>query len=515
MTDDRSADAAGTADAAAIADRHRRAIEDHVRVEPERFYVDGEWVESEGSETYTSTDPATGQALLTVPLATAADVDRAVRAARAAFESDWRDRSPADRQAVVDAIRETVADNRERLATLESLDTGKTIAEARGDVDGVVEDLQYFASVARGFEGRTVPTSPDKRITTTREPYGVAGLVVPWNFPLGIATWKLAPALAAGNGVVVKPAEATPLSTLELVRLLDDRDAVPDGLINVVTGRGSVAGHALTTHPDVPKVSFTGSTETGRTVMRDAAEQITELTLELGGKNPLVVFPDADVDRAASVATMASFNNAGENCTATSRLFVHADVAGAFCDALVAETEALTVGDPLSEATDVGPKVGRAERDETLAYLEDARESGATVLTGGGVPDEEALSAGAFVSPTVLTGLDDDHPVACEEIFGPVTLVSEWRDYDEMVDRVNDSPFGLSAGIFASDVDDVHRTARDLETGTIWVNQYLDFTPGLPFGGYGQSGIGRETAQETLEQYTRTKAVDVAVDPGE
>jgi aldehyde dehydrogenase (NAD+) len=450
-----------------------------------------------------------------VPLATEADVDRAVRAARDAFESDWRDRSPADRQAVLDTIRETVADNRERLATLESLDTGKTIAEARGDVDGVVDDLQYFASVVRALEGRTVPTAPDKRIATVREPYGVAGLIVPWNFPLGIAAWKFAPALAAGNAVVVKPAEPTPLSMLELVRLLDDRDAVPEGVINVVTGRGKVAGHALTTHPDVRKVSFTGSTATGRAVMRDAAEQITDLTLELGGKNPLIVFPDADVDRAASVATTASFNNAGENCTATSRLFVHEDVAGPFRDALVAETESLTVGDPLSAATDVGPKVGRSHREETLSYLSAARESGATVLTGGGVPEDDDLSAGAFVSPTVLTGLADDHPVACEEIFGPVTLVSEWRDYGEMIDRVNDTPFGLSAGVFASDVDDVNRTARDLETGTVWVNQYLDFTPGLPFGGYKQSGTGRETARETLEQYTQTKAVDVAVDPGE
>lgn len=500
-------------DETAIQDRHRHASDTHLRLPDRRLYIGGDWVAATGDETHTVTDPVTGDALLETARASPGDVNRAVEAAEAAFQNEWRDTSPADRQHALNAIRDTIASNADRLATIESLDTGKTISEARGDINAVVDDLEYFASIIRDYGGRTVPAAPGKQISTHREPYGVCALIVPWNFPLGIATWKLAPALAAGNTVVLKPAELTPLSVLELARLLDDTDAIPDGVINVLTGRGSVVGHELTTHPDVQKVSVTGSTGTGQAVMRDAAEQITELTLELGGKNPLIVFPDADIEHAASVATMASFNNAGENCTATSRLFVHESVRDAFLDAFVAETEALELGDPLLESTDVGSKIGRTEQQETLDYIESARESNATVLTGGGVPDDPKLATGCFVEPTIITDISDDHPVACEEIFGPVTALLEWSAYDDMVRRVNDNPFGLSAGIFASDVDDIYRTAGDLETGTIWVNQYLDFTPGLPFGGYKQSGIGRETAQETLDQYTQTKAIDIAIDP--
>jgi aldehyde dehydrogenase (NAD+) len=341
------------------------------------------------------------------------------------------------------------------------------------------------------------------------EPYGVVGQVIPWNFPLLMASWKLAPALAAGNCSVLKPAEQTPLSALRLAELIDD--IVPDGVVNVVPGYGEEAGAAVSGHPDVRKLAFTGSTAVGKQVMKRAADTVTDVTLELGGKSPVVVFPDVDVDRAVSLVSTAIFYNTGECCEAGSRLFVHEEIAEEVLDGLVESVDDMTVGDPLRKGTDLGPKVSREQVDRTLEYLTRAREDDGEFLTGGGRPDDEALSAGCYIEPTLIDGLDHDSAAAQEEIFGPVLTVFRWEEYDEMIRLANDVEYGLAGGVITDDITKANRTARDIEAGYIWINSYHDLIPGLPFGGYKQSGIGRELGAETLDHYQQTKTINLSL----
>ncbi|RJT03188.1 aldehyde dehydrogenase [Halococcus sp. IIIV-5B] len=491
----------------AIQERHAEAREELVPDDPVRHYIGGEWVESASGETFETRDPTTGEVLGEAQAGTGEDVDRAVAAAWDAYESEWSDADPTKRQRVLTEIADRVEEHRSDLATLETLDNGKPIREARADVALVADQFRYFAGAARTHGGETVPTDHRKNIQTIREPYGVVGAVVPWNFPLLIAAWKLAPALAAGNTVVLKPAEETPLSILELMRLVDD--VLPDGVVNVVTGYGAEAGAPLTEHPEVRKVSFTGSTAIGREVMKAAAENITDVTLELGGKSPVIVFPDADIDQAVRVMMLAMFYNTGECCTAGTRLFVHEDIYEAFMDAFVESAQGLQMGDPLSKDTRLGPKVSEEQVERTLSYVEQAREDGARIVTGGGQPEDEALADGCFVVPTVIDEIDHDSEPVQEEIFGPVEEVFAWSDYDEMIERANDVEYGLAAGVITQDLSKANRTARDIEAGNIWVNQYNDFPAGQPFGGYKHSGIGREQAKETLDHYSQTKTINM------
>jgi aldehyde dehydrogenase (NAD+) len=324
-----------------------------------------------------------------------------------------------------------------------------------------------------------------------------------------MAAWKLAPALAAGNTVVLKPAEETPLSALKLMGEIDD--LLPDGVVNVVTGFGPDAGAPLTEHPEVRKLAFTGSTAVGKQVMKAAADRVADVTLELGGKSPIVVHDDADLEQAVRTITMAIFYNTGECCTAGSRLFVHESVADELLERLTEAAEGLAVGDPLDGDTRLGPKISPEQVERTLSFVEQAREAGATVLTGGDRPDDEALSGGSFVEPTLITEIDHDHPAVQQEIFGPVLEVFEWSDYDRMIELANDVDYGLAAGVVTGDITRGHETARDIEAGTVWVNQYNDFPDGMPFGGYKQSGIGRERARETLEAYTQAKSIDISL----
>lgn len=489
---------------------HERHEEISAEVVPEQLdlHIGGEWVESDSGETFETRDPTTGDVLASVQSGNAADIDRAVAAAGEAYE-EWGDASPSKRQRVLETIADRIEAERGVFSRLEVLDNGKPITEARADVHLAAEHFRYFAGITRATEGETVPTGGSRRVTTRKEPYGVVGAIVPWNFPLLMAAWKLAPALAAGNTVVLKPAEQTPLSILKLMAETDD--VLPDGVINVVTGFGEEAGEPLTTHPDVRKLAFTGSTAIGKQVMKNAAEHVTDVTLELGGKNPIVLYPDADLDRAVQTTILAIFYNTGECCTAGSRLFVHEDIEEEFLDRLVAAAEDLTIDDPLLDRTRLGPKVSKAQRERTLGYIDDAREAGATVLTGGGAPDDEALSDGCFVAPTLVRDLDHDHPAVQEEIFGPVLEVFSWDEYDDMIELANDVDYGLAAGVITNDIGQANRTATDLEAGTVWVNQYNDFPTGMPFGGYKQSGIGRERAQETIEHYTQTKSIDISL----
>lgn len=371
----------------------------------------------------------------------------------------------------------------------------------------VADHFRYFAGAARTHEGETIPTGAGKNVETIREPYSVVGQVVPWNFPLLMSSWKLAPALAAGNTVVLKPAEQTPLSVLELMREIDD--VLPDGVVNIIIGYGSEAGAPLTSHPDVRKVAFTGSTAVGKEVMKAAAENVTDVTLELGGKSPVVIFPDADIDRAVRVVMLAMFYNMGECCTAGSRLFVHEEIYETFMNAFVDAAEGLQMGAPLSKDTRLGPKVSDEQVERTLSYIEHAREVGAHIRTGGDQPDEDSLADGCFVAPTIIEEIEYDSKPVQEEIFGPVEEVFAWSDYDAMMELVNDVDYGLAAGVITNDLQQAYRTAEDIEAGNIWVNQYNDFPAGQPFGGYKQSGIGREQSMETLEHYTQTKSIDM------
>ena len=490
-----------------ITQRHAETAEE-VLPDEIGLYVGGEFTDAAEGDTFETVDPTTGEVLAEVPAGTAADVDRAVTAAHEAFDGEWGDTEAAERQSILHAIADRVENNRERLAKLETLDNGKPTGEAFGDVSAVADHFRYFAAATRLNEGITLPADDGPRhVSTVHEPYGVVGCVVPWNFPLLIASWKLAPALAAGNAVVLKPAEQTPLSAIAFADLIDD--LVPDGTVNVVTGFGEDAGAPLTAHPDVPKVAFTGSTTVGKEVMRTAADRVADITLELGGKGPLVVHEDADVRSAVRAAQLAIFYNKGETCTAGSRLFVHEGIADEFLDALVETAEGLAIGDPLERGTRLGPKVSVAQADRTLSYVEQAREAGATFLTGGGRP--EGAPSEAFVEPTIVEGLDHNSAPVQEEIFGPVLTVFRWDDYDEMIELANDTDYGLAAGVLGSDIQQAYQTAHDLEAGTVWINQYQDFPAGLPFGGYKESGIGRETAFETVREYTRTKSIDVSM----
>ncbi|MFC7132421.1 MULTISPECIES: aldehyde dehydrogenase family protein [Salinibaculum] len=492
-----------------IKERHRgaaaEAVPDHLG-----HYIGGEFVPGDSTETIETRDPTTGEALAEVPAGNATDVDRAVEAAQRAFE-DWGSASPGERQRVLSELAATVEEHQETLATLEVLDTGKTITEAMGDMGLVIDHLTYYAAAARNVNGETRQVNDlferEKQVLTVKEPYGVVGAIVPWNFPLLIAVWKLGPAIAAGNTVVLKPSEETPLSTLKLMELADD--VVPDGVINVVTGYGEDAGEPLSTHDDVPKISFTGSTEVGQEIIRNSAEDIKKTTLELGGKSPVIIYPDADIEEAVEAAMMAIFFNKGECCAAGSRLFVHEDIEDELLDALTGATAGMTVGDPLLEATDMGPKVSSEQVQRTSEYVEAAKDSGATIRAGGGVPDDDALESGAFYEPTVIDDIDHDHPSVQEEIFGPVLETFSWSDEDEVVERANDVDYGLAAGVIASDVTKALRTARRLEAGVVWVNHYNDVSAGQPFGGYKQSGTGRENAKEALDEFTQTKAINI------
>jgi betaine-aldehyde dehydrogenase len=379
----------------------------------------------------------------------------------------------------------------------------------RSDVLGAVAELHYYAGLAPETRGSTAPPSPDTLSYTLREPYGVVARIIPFNHPFKFAAAKVAAPLAAGNAVVLKPGEQTSLSALELARIA--ADVLPPGVLNVVTGRGSTTGAALVAHPGVARVAFTGSVPSGRAVLRGAAEGIKHVSLELGGKNPIIVFPDVDPRRAA-VAAVAGMNIArctGQSCGSTSRLFVHDDVYDRFLDALLDRLGQLSVGDPMDESTQVGPLAFRSHHERVLAYIDGARQEGATVAAGGGRP--AGLDRGFYVEPTVLTGLHDEMTVVREEVFGPVMSVLRWRDVEDVVRRANATPLGLTANVWTSDVSAAHRTARALQAGYVFVNGSGKKEMGMPFGGWKSSGLGKENALEELLSYTREKTVTVTL----
>jgi acyl-CoA reductase-like NAD-dependent aldehyde dehydrogenase len=449
--------------------------------------------------------------LTKVAEAGAGDVDAAVQAARKAFDDmtgPWRKMSASERGRVLWKISELVEKHIDELAELETLDNGKPIFESRYvDVPGAIEALRYYAGWADKVTGSTLPVDgPFVLAYTLREPVGVVGAITPWNFPLIQAVWKIAPALACGNTVVHKPASYTPLTALRLAELAKEV-GIPGGVLNVVPGTGSGAGAALVAHPEVAKVSFTGSTEVGRTIMRGAADTIKRVTLELGGKSPNIVFADADLDAAAKGAYTGIFYGKGEVCAAGSRLFVEAKVHDELMDKLVARTKRLVPADPLDPRTRLGALVSKSQRETVLGYVEDGKREGARVACGGEATD--VGGKGWFMQPTILDGVRNDMRVAREEIFGPVLAVIPFTETDEAVELANASIYGLAAGVWTRDVGKAHDVARRLQAGTVWINQYNWYDSAAPFGGFKQSGFGRELGREALEAYTEVKSVYV------
>jgi acyl-CoA reductase-like NAD-dependent aldehyde dehydrogenase len=475
---------------------------------PARLWIGGTWVEPEGGRVFVTENPATEEALCEIASASAADVDRAVQAAQSALHGDWARISAHERGQLLWKLADALEARADDFARLETLDNGKPIFESRYvDVPGAVEALRYYAGWADKVTGTTLPVANQFVLAyTLREPVGVVGAITPWNFPLIQAIWKIAPALACGNTVVHKPASYTPLTALRFAELASEI-GLPPGALNVVPGSGAEAGEALVAHPGVAKISFTGSTEVGRTIMRGASDTIKRVTLELGGKSPNIVFADADLDAAAKGAYTGIFYGKGEVCAAGSRLFVEAKVHDDLMSRLIARTRRLTPGDPLDPKTRLGALVSRKQREGVLRYVEEGKSEGAQVAWGGTPADVNGK--GWFMQPTILDGVRNDMLVAREEIFGPVLAVIPFDDPNEAVELANASIYGLAAGVWTRDVGKAHDVARRLQAGTVWINQYNWYDSGAPFGGYKQSGFGRELGREALDAYTEVKTVYV------
>ncbi|ADB62900.1 Aldehyde dehydrogenase (NAD(+)) (plasmid) [Haloterrigena turkmenica DSM 5511] len=492
-----------------IRQNHEQAIEEVTRGRQFDAWIKGSSRTSIRGERFETKDPATEKTITTVPRCQEEDVDKAVEAAKKAFNQTWGSLPVDERsEALLDWV-ETLRANSEELALLESLDTGKPLADAEYEVSEAINYIEYYAQIARGEQGDQLPIGDDTHAFTKHEPYGVAGLIVPWNYPLLLASWKLGPALSAGNTVVLKPAEDSPLSVTRIAQLSED--VLPPGTLNIVHGFGDEAGAPLTRHEDISKLSFTGEGQTGETIMKAAAEQITPVTLELGGKSPFIVFPDADLENAAEIAAEGIFYNTGQSCDAFSRTLVHEDIHAEFLELFRAEAEERIVGDPLAKETTTGPLASKQQFEKVREYIEIGKKEGAALVHGGESISITDSDDGWFVEPTIFDGVENDMRIAQEEIFGPVASVIQFADYNEAVSIANDIDFGLAAGVATTDLSIAHRASDDIQAGTVWVNQYADLVPGTPFGGFKRSGIGRECAKDTLREYQQTKTVNISL----
>ena len=476
------------------------------------LWIDNESVSSASGATFATTNPATGEVLAEVAEATEEDVARAVESAHAALASKaWRRTDAHKRSRLLWRLADLIERDAQLIAETETRDNGKPIFESRYvDVPSVVENFRYFAGLADKIQGETIPVKGPFLNYTLREPVGVVGCIVPWNFPLSLATWKVAPALACGNAVVLKPAMETPLTALLLGELAAEA-GFPPGILNVVPGRGTRAGAAMVRHPGVDAIAFTGSTEVGKTIMREAAETLKKVSLELGGKSPNIVFADADLGSAVRGANTGIFYGKGEVCAAGSRILVQEAVYEDFLDGLAARADKMAVGDPMGPKTRMGAIVSRRQRDVVLGYIEAGKADGARLVTGGKAATVDGK--GNFVQATIFADVTPDMRIAQEEIFGPVAAVIPFSDTADAVEKANQTIYGLAAGIWTRDVGRAHRIAREIRAGTVWINTYNQYDSGSPFGGYKQSGFGRDLGyQAALDKYTQVKSVWVALD---
>ena len=476
----------------------------------QQMLIDGAWVNSASGATLDVINPADGELLARVPSADEADVDRAVLAARRAFDdSAWSRMKPTDRERLLLRVADLIEANARELAEIESLDNGKPVTVAQGlDVSMAAQCFRYMAGWATKIEGSTleasIPYSPSNDFFgyTRKEPVGVVGAIIPWNFPLLMASWKLAPALATGCTVVLKPAEDTPLSALRLAMLIQEA-GIEKGVVNVVTGLGRTAGAALARHPGIDKIAFTGSTPTGKAIGHAALDNMTRMSLELGGKSPVIVLPDVDIDKAAEGVANAIFFNSGQVCTAGSRVYVHEKVFDRVMERVAAIAQSLPMGPGLDASTQIGPLVSARQMDRVLGYIEAGRDEGARAIAGGA----RKGGAGFFVKPTVLVDTDHSMKVVREEIFGPVLVAMPFSDIDSVVAKANDTPYGLGASIWSNNLSAIHKLVPRIKAGTVWVNCHSLLDNAMPFGGFKQSGFGRELGRAVIDMYTETKSV--------
>jgi aldehyde dehydrogenase (NAD+) len=471
-----------------------------------RLLINNSWVPSESGKTFPTINPSTGEEICRVAEADAADVDKAVTVARAAFEGPWRKLRASERGRLLHRLADLIEKNADELAQLETLDSGKPISVAKAvDVAKTVACYRYFAGWADKVHGKTIPIDGDFFCYTRHEPIGVVGQIIPWNYPMLMQSWKLAPALATGNTVVMKPAEQTPLSALRIGELVVEA-GFPEGVVNLLPGFGPSAGAAIARHMDVDKVAFTGSTEVGRLIMEAAAKSnLKRITLELGGKSPNIIFADTDLDEAVEGAHMGVFVNQGQSCCAGSRVFVEEKIYQQFVEKSVARARKRRVGDPLDPTTEQGPQVDQSQFDSVMGYIESGRSDGATLACGG----EPVGNRGYFIQPTVFADVQDEMKIARQEIFGPVMSVIAFKDVDEVIARANRTHYGLAAGVWTRDIKKAHAVANAMRAGTVWVNCYHVLDTRAPFGGFKQSGIGRELGEYGLQEYTEVKTVTV------
>lgn len=473
--------------------------------QPIGLFIGGKWVEGVDKKKFEVINPSTEEVITSVCEGNEKDVDLAVAAAREAFESTWKTTTPQDRSRLMNKLADICEKNAELLAAIESLDNGKSINFARLDISNVIGTIRYYAGWADKIEGKTINIQPDMLHYTRSEAIGVCAQIIPWNFPLLMLSWKVGPALATGNTIVMKPAEQTPLSALVFAQFVEEA-GFPAGVFNVVSGFGKTAGAALSSHMDVDKIAFTGSTVVGRQVMKAAASSnLKKVTLELGGKSPNIVFDDADIEQAIYWVNFGIYFNHGQCCCAGSRIYVQEGIYDKFIAAFKKQAEENKVGDPFKEETFQGPQVSQLQYDRVMGYIKSGKEEGATVVTGG----ERLGEKGYFIQPTIFADVRHDMKIMQEEVFGPVCSISKFKDEKEVLGYAHDTTYGLAAAVHTTNINTAIRVSNALKAGTVWVNCYNLLHFALPFGGYRESGIGRELGQAALDNYTQTKSVAI------
>ncbi|MCF6099117.1 aldehyde dehydrogenase family protein [Mesorhizobium muleiense] len=478
-----------------------------------KMFVDGAWVDARSGRIMETRNPATGAVIATVPRGDRQDVELAVAAARRAFDGPWSRYKPYERQVLLLRIADLFEKHWEEISRSDTTDMGMPIVRTLANRNRVIGMLRYYAGMATSLHGETIENSlPGEIVSFTRkEPVGVVGAIIPWNAPTAASIWKIGPALATGCTVVLKPSEEAPLTPLLIADIMNEA-GVPPGVVNIVTGTGAEAGAALAEHMGVDKIVFTGSTATGQSIVRASAGNLKRVSLELGGKSPVIVCADADLDKAVPVAAMSVFANSGQICIAGSRLFVECSIHDEFIERLATYAKGLRIGDGIDPATEIGPLVSEKQLQRVASYLEAGAAEGATLVTGGQRLMEGALAAGNFVAPTVFADVSDDMRIAREEIFGPVISALPFDTLDEAVERANNTPYGLAAGVFTRNVATAHQLSRKIRAGSVWVNTYHAIDPAVPFGGYKMSGYGREGGAEHLDEYLNTKGVFIKID---